>query len=394
MQALRMALGLLAALPSFPAAAVEIEEAEDLLHGRWYATEVIIFERLSAAEAGPEDLVYIGNRAYPANLRAMAEARPWKVAELDPLTRACLEFPRLEVRRSNPCQAPTASCINADAAAGGAPPAPSVGFPNATTSHAQTDASAPTEAAPNPASPRPPAADNGAFPSVHGEASAAPKATSPFDIRRSSKGPDSRTGWVRTPQTEGGHPRQGVQPPSIHPTLAPHPLLDLLSAAARAERTLRQSSYRWLDANALQLRTEARRIRRAPDLRVIWHGRWMQPTPPRNAGEPLLLQVGPQSGSGHALEGALQITLGRYLHFQAELWRPARRSAQTSTASEPGEPEPFPYVVLSQSRAMRSGELHYLDHPQIGVLVRIDPVPAPMELTQALETWQQAEAEG
>ena len=351
-QALRMALGLLAALLSFPVAAVEIEEAEDLLHGHWYATEVIIFERLSPAEAGPEDLVRTGNRAYPANLRAMAEAQAWKAAELDPLTRACLEFPRLEVKHSSPCQAPAADCISADAAG------------------------------------------NGDLPSVHGEASAAPRATPPFGPRRSSEDADSRTGGARTPPTEGDPPRQGVQPPSIHPTLAPHPLLDLLSAAAAAERTLRQSSYRWLDAHALQLRTEARRVRRAPDMRVIWHGRWMQPAPSRDAGEPLLLQVGPQSGGVHALEGALQITLGRYLHFQAELWRPARGSAQTPAASEPSQRAPFPYVALNQSRAMRSGELHYLDHPQIGVLVRIDPVPAPPELAAALETWKQAEAEG
>lgn len=392
-QALRMVLGLLAALLSFPVAAVEIEEAEDLLHGRWYATEVIIFERLSPAEAGPEDLVRTGNRAYPANLRAMAEAQPWKAAELDPLTRACLEFPRLEVKHSSPCQAPAADCISADAA-GGAPPAPSAGSPKATTSHARTGASAQTEVASNPASPRPPAAGNGALPSVHGEASAAPRATPPFGPRRSSEDADSRTGGARTPPTEGGPPRQGVQPPSIHPTLAPHPLLDLLSAAAAAERTLRQSSYRWLGARALQLRTEARRVRRAPDMRVIWHGRWMQPAPSRDAGEPLLLQVGPHSGGVHALEGALQITLGRYLHFQAELWRPARGSAQTPAASEPSQRAPFPYVALNQSRAMRSGELHYLDHPQIGVLVRIDPVPAPPELAAALETWKQAEAEG
>lgn len=328
MQALRMALGLLAALLSLPAVAIEIEEAEDLLHGRWYATEVIIFERLRAAEAGPEDLVRTGNRAYPANLRAMAEAQPWKAAELAPLTRACLEFPRLEVRRSSPCQASADSCINA-------------GLPTMSTENIVGRCQAP-------------AADC----------------------------------------MDAGADAAGGAPPSIHPTLASHPLLDLLSAAARTEQALRQNSYRWLGTHTLQLRTEARRIRRAPDMRVIRHGRWMQPAPPRNAGEPLLLQVGPQSGGVHALEGTLQITLGRYLHFQAELWRPARSSAQTPAASEPGEREPFPYVTLNQSRAMRSGELHYLDHPQIGVLVRIDPVPPPPELAAALETWKQAEADG
>ena len=310
-------LGLAAVLLSFPAVAVEPEEAADLLHGRWYAAEVIIFERLSTADIGPEDLVRFNERFYPANIRAMAEPNPWSAAELDPFTRACLEFPRLEVRLPNP-------------------PSPAL------------------------------AEDAGIQPQP-----AAPTADG-----------DAPTSFVEE------MPRR--EPPTIHPTLAPHPLLDLLSAAAAAERLLQQNSYRWLDASALQLQAETRRIRRAPNLRVIWHGRWMQPTPARDAGEPLLLQVGPQSGSLHALEGTLQITLGRYLHFQAELWRLAQRPP----ASESGEQGAFPHVTLNQSRTMRSGELHYLDHPEIGVLVRIDPVPIPTELAEALETWNRAEASG
>ena len=101
----------------------------------------------------------------------------------------------------------------------------------------------------------------------------------------------------------------------------------------------------------------------------------MQPTPPRDAGEPLLLQVGTRSGGVHALEGTLQITLGRYLHFRAQLWQSAAPTAQ---------PQTFPYIELNESRAMRSGELHYLDHPEMGVLVRIDPVAVPTELAEAM----------
>ena len=307
-------------LPVADAAA--INEAEDLLRGRWYAAEVIIFEYANAAgedDAGPEDLTRFGGRSYPANLRAMAEAEPWAVVELDPLTRTCLEFPRLEV-------APSLSLSHLGNAV----------------------------------------------------------ATEATDLIESQRPLD-----VPIPPSE----ETARKPPAIHPVLAPHPLLDLLSAAARSERALLESSYRWLAEDSLQLRSEARRIRRAPDLQLLWHGRWMQPTPPRDAGEPLLLQLGARSDGLHALEGTLQITLGRYLHFQAELWRPAWRPS----ASEPDErdaQEPFPYVTLNQSRAMRSGELHYLDHPEIGVLVRIDPVPAPAELAEALETWKRAEADG
>ena len=296
------------------AAAAAINGAEDLLRGRWYAAEVIIFEYANATDeldAGPEDLTRFGDRSYPANLRAMAEGEPWAVVELDPLTRTCLEFPRLEVALSQSASQPSYA--------------------------------------------------------VATEATDFIEPQRPLD--------------VPIPPSE----ETAREPPAIHPVLSPHPLLDLLSAAARSERALLESSYRWLAEDSLQLRAEARRIRRASDLQVIWHGRWMQPAPPRDAGEPLLLQVGSGSDGLHPLEGTLQITLGRYLHFWAQLWWPAAASAP---------PRTFPYIELNESRAMRSGELHYLDHPKIGVLVRIDPVPVPVQLAEALETWQQSEADG
>lgn len=302
-------------LPPAAPAATAIKEAGDLLRGRWYVAEVIVFERLNAdAEAGPEDLAQMDGRSYPVNLRAMTEAKPWAAAELEPFTRACLEFPRLEV-------------------------APSLSLVASQSSHAAA-----------------------------AEMAGVVESRMPLDIP--------------IPPTEESTARK---PPAIHPVLAPHPLLDLLSAAARSERALLRSSYHWLAEDSLQLRAEARRIRRAPDLQVIWHGRWMQPTPPRDAGEPLLLQAGPQPDGVHQLEGTLQVTLGRYLHFRAQLWQPAMATAQ---------PHALPYTELNESRTMRSGELHYLDHPKIGVLMRIDPVPVPTELAAALETWHQSEAEG
>ena len=325
-------------LPPAAPAATAIKEAEDLLRGRWYAAEVIVFERLNAdAEAGPEDLAQVDGRSYPVNLRAMTEAKPWTAAELDPFTRACLEFPRLE-----------------------APP--SLSLPSV-----QVEDAEPLNLA-HPAATDPLAATSRPSHTAKTETTGVIEPRQPLDIP--------------IPPSEESTARK---PPAIHPVLAPHPLLDLLSVAARSERALFKSSYRWLAEDSLQLRAEARRIRRAPDLQVIWHGRWMQPTPPRDAGEPLLLQAGPQPDGVHQLEGTLQVTLGRYLHFRAQLWQPAMATTQ---------PHALPYTELNESRTMRSGELHYLDHPKIGVLVRIDPVPIPTELAAALETWRQSEADG
>ncbi|MYE86887.1 MAG: hypothetical protein F4X31_11675, partial [Gammaproteobacteria bacterium] len=90
----RVWLSGMAALAALPAAA-KVDDPTDLIEGRWYAAEVIIFERTKPADPGPEELVWEGGRTWPATARAFAEPKPWRIASLDPLTRACLEFPRL-----------------------------------------------------------------------------------------------------------------------------------------------------------------------------------------------------------------------------------------------------------------------------------------------------------
>ena len=302
----RYGLGALAALAALSAAA-KVDDPNDLIRGQWYATEVIIFERTDPAGSGPEELVWEHGRAWPAKVRAFAEPEPWRIVSLDPLTRACLEFPRLEVA---PALEPEAEGFD--------PEAPAIQALEADLEAMPLDGLAPLE----------------------------PVATIP--------------------------------PPPIDPRLSPHPLLDLLSAAARQQEAQRRDSYRWLPTQTHILRTEARRLRNAEDLDIIWHGRWMQPVPSRSAGEPLMLamQAAPSRGQ---LSGTLQVTLGRYLHFDAKLW--LEQPPQSPAAAAP-------YMQLKQARTMRGGELHYLDHPRMGVLVRIDPLPPSPALAQALQAWE------
>jgi len=52
------------------------------------------------------------------------------------------------------------------------------------------------------------------------------------------------------------------------------------------------------------------------------------------------------------------------------------------------EQERPPYLRLDQSRRVRSGELHYIDHPELGVLVRITPVVADARLQEQFSLLQ------
>jgi hypothetical protein len=186
-----------------------------------------------------------------------------------------------------------------------------------------------------------------------------------------------------------------VPVPEIEPRLAPDAQLDFLASMADYERTLIENSQRWQTPEQFQLSRYAARIERRGGGRILFHGRWLQAVPPREQPDPILITGGealePPYPS-HELIGTVGVTIGRYLHFRADLYfqGPALGLVPVGAALMDGqakliatEPLPDGYMALAQSRRMRSGELHYLDHPKLGLVVRIDPVQFPEALIQA-----------
>ena len=51
------------------------------------------------------------------------------------------------------------------------------------------------------------------------------------------------------------------------------------------------NSWQWLSAEQLTLQEQRRNIALAPELNVVFHGRWQQPVPPRDAPQRILLPV-------------------------------------------------------------------------------------------------------
>jgi hypothetical protein len=192
---------------------------------------------------------------------------------------------------------------------------------------------------------------------------------------------------------------EALPPPSISPALAPNPQLELLNAIAEFERSLEAERGEWLPAETFALTREAQLVERRRVGRVLFHGRWRQAVPARDAGEPILLQAGERLPGGHELAGTVNVTLGRYLHFEARLNYAAPllgAQPQELALRADGTPLALPqaalpggFMRLAESRRMRSEELHYLDHPKLGVVVRIDPVAVPEEIVGLFEALQE-----
>ena len=142
----------------------------------------------------------------------------------------------------------------------------------------------------------------------------------------------------------------------------------LTEAFAQYERTLYETSYTWR-SNPPELRTEINRLQRRFD--ILAAGSWHQALPPRDQPQPLLIQVGERDGrKPFDVEGWIAVTVQRFVHFQVRLW------------ARLGDGE---FALVSESRRLRSGEMHYLDHPAIGMIVRAEPVAIPRVLRDQAE---------
>ncbi len=128
------------------------------------------------------------------------------------------------------------------------------------------------------------------------------------------------------------------------------------------EEYLRQTSFLELVDNQKDLINERRLLDEEPDLLVTHHLSWLQNVPER--GKPLSVMVAKTDVN---LEGFVSVTIGRYLHFETDLW------TTMGKRDDMAPPQENQFVALRESRRMRSNELHYLDHPALGVITKISP---------------------
>jgi hypothetical protein len=150
----------------------------------------------------------------------------------------------------------------------------------------------------------------------------------------------------------------------------------------------------------------------SPRYRVLLHRAWRQPTGSRTRTPWVRLTDGAQRSAEPMLDGMARLSVRRYLHLDLDLVihrdlairapvvttgtvaipleTPSQPTAVPATPTAPATTttwirQPF---RLIDSRRMRSGELHYVDHPAFGVLALATPYvpPEPEQPAAGLET--------
>jgi len=143
------------------------------------------------------------------------------------------------------------------------------------------------------------------------------------------------------------------------------------------------------------LQTILRSLRRSSQFTVLSNQSWVQPI--GSEPTPVLVQAGQRYDDRFEVEGSLSLTRSRFLHLHTNLWytvfeprsgesKPFPRGFQSSLSAEILSQHPELVKVerergqhfaakthlMFQSRRMRSDELHYIDHPLFGIVVRIN----------------------
>jgi len=188
------------------------------------------------------------------------------------------------------------------------------------------------------------------------------------------------------------------------------------------------------------LNKEAKLLGRDRYTRILFHEVWRQPIVNQKNAPSIVISGGDLFDKNHELEGSISLYVSRYLHIHTNLWltdfeanfgqdlghwpilpipptyvnvdavENLLSSQQPAPANEwnvkfgqqnidlnsdsansnlligfNASEEQRPYVArnivtMKQKRRMRSGELHYIDHPKLGILVIVNKyVPASLQ---------------
>ncbi|RLT93459.1 CsiV family protein [Ketobacter sp.] len=180
--------------------------------------------------------------------------------------------------------------------------------------------------------------------------------------------------------------------------------LEPASEAAKSNPTEEKVAFRSTQPLDEEFRQALRSIKLSSNYEIMTTASWNQPALDGNQAIPILIQAGNEYAGYYELEGSITLVVSRYLHLKTDLWLSeyiqkvemvAPWWETSSTVTGGGDLDSPSYqevdfssnaynetitryesvrtVVLNESRRMRSGELHYLDNPMFGVLVKVVP---------------------
>lgn len=208
---------------------------------------------------------------------------------------------------------------------------------------------------------------------------------------------------------------QRVNPADVEEQMAGKPVEPPVASTTNlwveGENSSRSTDLNLVNNDQLHLNRATQRLERSGNYRVLATAGWYQSFPPDYDSGPMRVAIGDwlEAAGQRAIEGHINIERQRYLHVDINLnhWQvdeaaleEARAAAQAEALAvtenqdeitqedgnnqsqqgaeaEPASLAPVDPELLTwirETRRMRSGEIHFIDSPTIGVLVYFEPI--------------------
>ncbi|MAA72500.1 MAG: hypothetical protein CL679_12340 [Bermanella sp.] len=104
---------------------------------------------------------------------------------------------------------------------------------------------------------------------------------------------------------------------------------------------------------------------------ILYNAQWQQPVYDQKHSLPIYIESSLQELGSAKLKGLFYLHVSRYLHSKIDLQFIPNNANSASDL-----------ISFQESRRMRSKEVHYIDHPLVGAIVRILPVEHPLEIKE------------
>ena len=157
-------------------------------------------------------------------------------------------------------------------------------------------------------------------------------------------------------------------------------------------RKINATAYK--DIKPKILNTQYKRINYSKEYNVLFYGSWRQTgLEEKKAFEINIeeLKNRHKASSKDAIKGNFKLVLARYLHIYSEMEYQRdvdNTSAEKIITNTESTEQAIENIAIENTtypikihRRMRSKELHYIDHPLVGMLIQIDPVKPRAEET-------------
>lgn len=136
--------------------------------------------------------------------------------------------------------------------------------------------------------------------------------------------------------------------------------------------------YSMLGSNELQLSGIYQSLKSSSHYEPLLHIGWRQPGVAGSEAASVAIPSDWRpwtNGSQPPLHGLVRFQQDRFLHLTVDLrLQPPPVEMPLTVLGLDAEPPVLPTYVHQQSRRLRTGELHYLDHPTLGVIAQVRPL--------------------